>query len=140
MSEKYIVYTLDGKIHSKQNVKKLDYLEEGEITGQTGYYILFGDVDIETHEVDTTADPHVIVEKTLPHKALDQTRKAWFDFRVARRIFFNKYDSQFSISDRPVPTNLGVMQTLRQQARDIPQTTSDPFVAMNMLESIVAQI
>lgn len=133
MSKSYIVYNDEtGEIVSVANGPNTQLIPEGPAPYMPGHSILHGTADIDNERVEH--GKVVPLGKQMKHKKIRSA--AWFTFRKMRRKKLEATDVKMN-RDYPLSeAEEAALRKKRQESRDIPNKTDNPYQAIEMLNAI----
>ncbi|MBO9430625.1 phage tail assembly chaperone [Sulfitobacter sp. R18_1] len=135
MSKYYVIAEDEtGKIVSVVGAPNTQLVPEGPAPGMPGYSIVHGKADPESERVE-----HGKIVPMGKQARLQKIRAgAWFTFRKMRRKKLEATDFMVS-GDYPLtPEESQALRQKRQDSRDIPSKTEDPYTAIEMFNAIWA--
>lgn len=134
MMKKYtIVFTDTGRVHCLNECAENDLPPEGPLASDPSLTVVHGHMDIHIGML-------VSGEKSrLPNEEIQAIEDAdqWFRFRQRRSQILSETDFKM-VPDYPLPqSERRALAAKRKALRDIPQKTTNPRLAMQILETIL---
>lgn len=131
---KYTIYFTDtGRVHCLNECGEDQLPAPGPLEADPNLSVIHGHLDPKKEMVRSgkrTPLPE-------PEKRQREDAALWFEFRQKRRQLLEASDKPVSVPDFPITREeLRAVKTKRKASRDIPQKTTDPKIAMQMLEKL----